>query len=68
MDILRQCQIWHEKGEYQKYLTCSGVPAPFRTLQINSEMARACVRLVAPRTPEGRDLFKKSVNLLKSHE
>ena len=42
MDILKQCQKWHEKGQYQKIIDAlEAIPAGERTPEMDSELARA---------------------------
>jgi len=66
MDILQQCQKWHENDEYQKIIDAlEAIPVNERTPEIDSELARAYNNLAGP---ENRELFKKAINLLKPHE
>ena len=42
MDILNQCQKWHEKGQYQKIIDAlEAIPAEEHTPEMDSELARA---------------------------
>ena len=42
MDILQQCQKWHENGEFQTIIDAlEAVPAQGRTPEMDSELARA---------------------------
>lgn len=66
MDILQQCQIWHENDEYQKIIdTLEAIPAEERTPEEDSELARAYNNLAEP---GDRELLKKAIALLKPHE
>lgn len=66
MELLKQCQIWHENDEYQKIVDAlEAIPAEERTPEMDSELARAYNNLAAP---EDRELLKKAIALLKPHE
>ena len=40
MELLKQCQIWHENDEYQKIVDAlEAVPAEERTPETDSELA-----------------------------
>ena len=65
MDILRQCQKWNEKSEYQKIIDAlETIPAQERTPEMDSELARAYNNLGAP---SNRALLKKAIALLGPH-
>ena len=65
MDILEQCQKWHEKGKYQKIIDAlEAIPAEERTPEMDSELARAYNNLAVP---EDRELYQKAISLLKPH-
>ena len=69
MDILQQCQKWNENDEYEKIIDAlETIPAKERTPEEDSELARAYNNLADPTEPEGRDLLKKAIALLKPHE
>ena len=69
MDILQQCQKWHENDEYQKIIDAlEAIPAEERTPEMDSELARACNNLADPNKPGGKDMLKKAIALLKPHE
>ena len=69
MDILKQCQKWHEEDKFQKIIDAlEAIPAEERTPEMDSELARAYNNLADPHKPGGRDLLKKAIALLKSHE
>lgn len=66
MNLLKQCQKWHENEEYQKIIeTIEALPEHERTPETDCELARAYNNLAGP---EDRDLFKKAIQLLKPHE
>ena len=66
MDILKQCQKWNEKSEYQKIIDAlEAIPAEERTPEMDSELARAYNNLGAP---SNRGLLKKAIAVLKPHE
>ena len=68
MDILQQCQKWHENDEFQKIIDAlEAVPAQERTPEMDSELARAYNNLANPYEPGGRELLKKAIALLKPH-
>ena len=65
MDILKQCQKWHEKGQYQKIIDAlEAIPAEERTPEMDSELARAYNNLAVP---GNRELYQKALSLLKPH-
>ncbi|RGE70409.1 immunity protein Imm33 domain-containing protein [Anaerotruncus colihominis] len=65
MDILKQCQKWHEKGQYQKIIDAlEAIPAEEHTPEMDSELARAYNNLAVP---EDRELYQKALSLLKPH-
>ena len=69
MDILKQCQKWHEEDKFQKIIDAlEAIPAEERTPEMDSELARAYNNLADPHKPGGRDLLKKAIALLKPHE
>lgn len=69
MDILRQCAIWNENNEYQKIVDAlEALPEEERSPETDSELARAYNNLAAPEGPEGRDMLRKAIALLKPHE
>ena len=69
MDILQQCQKWHENDEYQKIIDAlEAIPAEERTPEMDSELARAYNNLADPNKPGGKDMLKKAIALLKPHE
>lgn len=66
MELLEQCRVWHENGEYQKIVDAlEAIPAEERTPEMDSELARAYNNLAGP---EDRELLKKAIALLKPHE
>ena len=67
MDILQQCQKWHENNEHQKIIDAlEGIKE--RTPEMDSQLARAYNNEADHRTPEGRAMLKKAIALLKPHE
>ena len=69
MELLEQCQIWHENDEHQKIIDAlEAIPAGERTPEMDSELARAYNNLADYTKPEGRELLKKALALLKPHE
>ena len=67
MDILKQCQKWHENNEHHKIIEAlEGIEE--RTPEMDSELARAYNNEADHRTPEGRAMLKKAIALLKPHE
>lgn len=69
MDILQQCQKWHENDEYQKIIdTLEAIPAQERTPEMDSELARAYNNLATPGKPDYSELLRKAIALLKPHE
>ena len=67
MDILQQCQKWNENDEYQKIIDALEAVAE-RCPEMDSELARAYNNLADPTEPEGREMLKKAIALLKPHE
>ena len=69
MEILKQCQIWHESNKYQQIIdTLEALPAEERTPEIDSELARAYNNQADPTKPEGINMLKRAVTLLSLHE
>ena len=67
MDILQQCQKWHENNEHHKIIEAlEGIEE--RTPEMDSQLARAYNNEADHRTPEGRAMLKKAIALLKPHE
>ena len=66
MDILKQCQKWHENDEHQKIIDAlEAIPAQERTPEMDSELARAYNNQAGP---QDRELFRRAIALLKPHE
>lgn len=66
MELLEQCQIWHENDEYQKIINAiEALPEESRTPELDSELARAYNNLAGA---EDKKLFEKAIALLKPHE
>ncbi len=69
MDILQQCQKWHEEDKFQKIIDAlEAIPAKERTPEMDSELARAYNNLADPYEPGGTDMLKRAIALLKPHE
>ena len=69
MDILQQCQKWHESNEYQKIVNAlEAIPDEERTAKIDMELARAYNNLAEPGEPEGRKLLHRALELMHHHE
>ena len=69
MDILKQCQKWHEEDKHLKIVDAlEAIPAEERTPEMDSELARAYNNLADPYKPGGKEMLKKSIALLKPHE
>ena len=67
MDILKQCQKWHENNEYHKIIEAlEGIEE--RTPEMDSQLARAYSNLADPHKPNFREMLKKALALLKPHE
>ena len=69
MDILEQCQKWHEQDKHQKIVDAlEAIPDAERGADIDMELARAYNNLADPSGPEGRKLLKKAIGLMRPHE
>ena len=69
MDILKQCQKWHEEDKHQKIVDAlEAISAEERTPEMDSELARAYNNLADPYKPGGKEMLKKAIALLKPHE
>ena len=69
MDILEQCQKWHEEDKHQKIVDAlEAIPAEERTLEIDMELARAYNNLADSSKPEVRKLLLRALELMQSHE
>ncbi|HIU10671.1 MAG TPA: suppressor of fused domain protein [Candidatus Avidehalobacter gallistercoris] len=66
MNLLEQCQKWHENDEFQKIVDAlEALPAGERTPEMDSELARAYNNLAEP---GNREMLQKAIGLLKPHE
>ena len=66
MDLLEQCQLWHQNNEYQRIIDAlEAIPAETRTPEMDSELARAYNNIAGL---EDKALFQKALDLLKPHE
>ena len=69
MDILKQCQKWHEESKQHKIIDAlEAIPAEERTPEMDSELARAYTNLADSSEPEGRKLLHQALELMQSHE
>ena len=69
MDILKQCQKWHEEDKHQKIVDAlEAIPAQDHTPEIDMELARAYNNLADHSKPEGRKLLRKALELMRSYE
>ena len=69
MELLEQCQLWHEQDEHQKIADAlEAIPAQARTPDQDMELARAYNNLADPGTPEGRELFRRATELMEQHQ
>ena len=69
MDILEQCQKWHEENKHQKIVDAlEAIPAEGRTPEMDMELARAYNNLADPSEPEGRKLLHRALELMQSHK
>ena len=69
MDILKQCQKWHEEDKHQKIVDAlEAIPAEERTPEMDMELARAYNNLGNPGSQEGRKLLRKALELMQPHE
>ena len=69
MDILKQCQKWHEEDKHQKIVDAlEAIPTEERTPEMDMELARAYNNLADPSEPEGKKLLHRALELMQSHE
>ena len=69
MDILKQCQKWHEEDKHLKIVDAlEAIPAEERTPEMDMELARAYNNLADPSEPEGKKLLHRALELMQSHE
>lgn len=69
MDILQQCQIWNENDEHRKIMDAlEAISDDDRTPEMDSELARAYANAADPYEPEGREMLRRAITLLKPHE
>ena len=69
MDILKQCQKWHEESKQHKIIDAlEAIPAEERTPEMDMELARAYNNLADSSEPEGRKLLHQALELMQSHE
>ena len=65
MDILKQCQKWHEESKQHKIIDAlEAIPAEERTPEMDSELARAYNNLADPHKPTCKEMLKKALALL----
>ena len=69
MELLEQCQKWHEDDKHQKIVDAlEAIPAEERTPEIDMELARAYNNLGNSGNPVGRKMLRKALALLQPHE
>ncbi len=69
MDILKQCQKWHEEDKHHKIVDAlEAISAEERTPEMDMELARAYNNLADSSEPEGRKLLHQALELMQSHE
>ena len=69
MDILKQCQKWHEEDKHQKIVDAlEAISAEERTPEMDMELARAYNNLADSSEPEGRKLLHRALELMQCHE
>ena len=60
MDILKQCQKWHEESKQHKIIDAlEAIPAEERTPEMDSELARAYNNLADPHKPTCKEMVMK---------
>jgi len=65
-NILEQCQIWSENGEYQRIIhALEAIPTEERIPEMDLELARACNNQAEPKD---KKLFRKAIDLMLPHE
>ena len=66
MELLEQCQLWCEQGEFQTIIdTLEAIPAEERTPEMDSELGRA---YNAIGDDDHLEAYRKAIALLKPHE
>ena len=69
MDILKQCQKWHEEDKHQKIVDAlEAISSEERTPEMDMELARAYNNLADSSETEGRKLLHQALELMQSHE
>lgn len=69
MDILKQCQKWHEEDKHQKIVDAlEAIPTEERTPEMDMELARAYSNLADSSEPEGRKQLHRALELMQCHE
>lgn len=69
MDMLQQCQKWHEADEHQKIIDAlEAIPMEKRTPDMDMELARAYNNLADPGEPGGRKLLYRALELMRPLE
>ncbi|MCI9144191.1 MAG: hypothetical protein HFH87_16490 [Lachnospiraceae bacterium] len=69
MNLLEQCQIWHENEEHGKIIdTLEAIPEEERGQELDLELARAYNNLADPEEEEGRRMLRRAVGLMKHYE
>ena len=69
MDILKQCQKWHEESKQHKIIDAlEAIPTEERTPEMDMELARAYNNLADSSEPEGRKQLHRALELMQCHE
>lgn len=69
MNVLDQCQQWHANNKHQKIIeTLEAIDADQRTPEMDSVLARAYNNEADHRTPDGREMLHRAIELLERHE
>ena len=69
MDILQQCQKWHEDDKHHKIMDAlEAIPADKRTGDIDMKLARAYNNMGNSETLKGRQMLKHALKLMQVHE
>ncbi len=65
MELLEQCQIWHDNDEFEKIISAiEAIPEADRTPALDMELARAYNNRIANSFTEEREYYRKALALL----